>query len=103
MNKRPFTWLSLGALALLDLAALDDITTGVQPDFSTEWLMLILSVPLAYLLIERLRSARSVRRVALPDGEDAAIAELQQAYLTEKIDTEEYERRLDELLIRRKL
>ena len=37
----------------LDWAALDDITTGHQPDFVLEWTFLALSVPLLWMLIGR--------------------------------------------------
>ena len=44
-------------LLLLDLAALEDITTGVQPHFHYEYAMLAVSVPLLGWLIRRFVSA----------------------------------------------
>ena len=49
-------------LLLLDLAALDDITTGVQPHFYYEYGMLAVSLPLLGRLIWRVVSATRCRR-----------------------------------------
>ena len=46
------------ALAGLDYAALDDITTGSEPGFAAEWTMLILSVPIAWLVIRAFRNSQ---------------------------------------------
>ena len=32
-------------LVLLDFAALDDLTTGLEPNFVGEWVIVILSIP----------------------------------------------------------
>ena len=40
-------------LVLLDLAALDDITTGAEPNFYYEYAMLAVSVPLLGWLVRR--------------------------------------------------
>lgn len=40
-------------LVLLDLAALDDITTGAEPNFYGEYTMLAVSVPLLGWLVRR--------------------------------------------------
>ena len=53
----------LFALAALDYAALDDITTGSEPGFGAEWTMLILSVPIAWVVI---RSCRKSERAGTP-------------------------------------
>ena len=50
-------------LAGLDYAALDDITTGSQPGFAAEWTMLVLSVPIAWLVI---RGFRKTQRTGTP-------------------------------------
>ncbi|MCY4599367.1 MAG: hypothetical protein OXF27_05550 [Acidobacteria bacterium] len=44
-------------LLLIDLAALDDITTGVEPHFYYEYAMLAVSVPLLWWLVRRWVSA----------------------------------------------
>lgn len=41
-------------LLLLDYAALDDITTGSEPSFWGEYLVLILSIPLMLFLIYKI-------------------------------------------------
>ena len=49
------------ALLLLDVAALDDITTGNQPNFYAEYAMLGISMPLLAALVwilSRLRQRR---------------------------------------------
>jgi hypothetical protein len=104
--KRSSIWLLLAVLALLDLAALDDITTGTQPDFVSEWVMVLMSIPVGYFLIERLRRKHAVSAasdVAIPGGPDSEplsgkIAELQQSYVAGRIDLEQYERELDAVL-----
>ena len=58
MWDRASIWFFLVVLVLLDWAALDDITTGVEPDFRLEWGMLLLSVPAAYFLVKRLYRLR---------------------------------------------
>ena len=40
-------------LVLLDLAALDDITTGVEPHFYYEYAMIAVSLPLLWWLVRR--------------------------------------------------
>lgn len=37
-------------LILLDFAALDDITTGIESDFTLEFFMLLVSLPFLFLL-----------------------------------------------------
>ena len=49
-------------LLLLDFAALDDITTGVQPHFYYEYGMLAVSLPLLGWLVRRFVSATRRRR-----------------------------------------
>lgn len=44
-------------LLLIDLAALDDITTGVEPHFYYEYATLAVSVPLLLWLVRRWVSA----------------------------------------------
>ena len=46
------------ALAALDYAALDDITTGSEPGFAAEWTMLFLSVPIAWVVIRSFRKSQ---------------------------------------------
>ena len=58
MRDRGSIWFFLVVLALLDWAALDDITTGREPNFVLEWAMLLISVPIAYFLVVRLRPDR---------------------------------------------
>jgi hypothetical protein len=53
--NRSLAYTILAVLAFLDYAALDDITTGVEPNFTAEWVMLVVSVPITWLLIRRLR------------------------------------------------
>ena len=97
MSKRSlFAW--LGVLALLDFAALDDITTGNEPNFTTEWVMLLISVPIAFSIIQRLRTGTQPATPVLADPRERAIAELQQSFVDDVIDSEEYERKLDDLL-----
>ena len=40
-------------LLVLDLAALDDITTGAEPNFYREYAMLTVSIPLLAWLVRR--------------------------------------------------
>jgi hypothetical protein len=42
--KRALLWLGVIALVLLNWAALDDITTGNEPDFTLEWAIVTASV-----------------------------------------------------------
>ena len=51
--ERPAIAVVVLVLLLLDLAALDDITTGVQPHFYYEYGMLAVSLPLFLGLIRR--------------------------------------------------
>ncbi len=55
--ERAATAVAVAGLLLLDLAALDDITTGVQPHFYYEYAMLAVSVPLLGWLVRRYVSA----------------------------------------------
>ena len=59
MNRleKPAIAVAVLVLVLLDLAALDDITTGVQPHFYYEYAMLAVSVPLLVWLVRRYVSA----------------------------------------------
>ena len=60
MRKRALGFAILVALAAIDFAALDDITTGVQPTFTAEWTTLALSLPIAWLVVRWIRqSARA--------------------------------------------
>ena len=58
MSNRARGLIVLTALAALDFAALDDITTGVEPSFTAEWATLILSVPVAWLTLRWMRRPR---------------------------------------------
>lgn len=49
------------ALLILDYAALDDITTGNEPNFLLEYLFLVLSIPLFWFLGVRLIKAWKLR------------------------------------------
>ncbi len=54
---------ALGALIiLLDMAALDDITTGNEPDYSLEYAILVVSALLFAGLILYLRNRRACTR-----------------------------------------
>jgi hypothetical protein len=55
MSTRRLALIILFVLAALDYAALDDITTGFEPNFAAEWVMLVLSVPVGWLALRRLR------------------------------------------------
>ena len=55
--ERPAIAAAVLGLLLLDLAALEDITTGVQPHFHYEYAMLAVSVPLLGWLIRRFLGA----------------------------------------------
>jgi len=48
---RSFHYLALGAVLAVDWAALDDITTGNEPDFVGEFVALAVSVPILLLLV----------------------------------------------------
>lgn len=56
--RRSAYMVGLGAVGLLDLLALEDLTTGVQPSFLPELLILGASVPALYLLAKRLLGGR---------------------------------------------
>jgi len=43
-------------ILLLDFAALDDITTGNELNYTGEFLTLVFSLPLLYLLVKRVRN-----------------------------------------------
>jgi len=53
MKKVLFVTLILITLAL-DWAALDDITTGREPDFTAEYIILVVSVPILIFSISKL-------------------------------------------------
>lgn len=53
LRERRFLSVAVLGLVLLDLAALDDITTGVEPHFYAEYAMLAVSVPLLGWLVRR--------------------------------------------------
>ena len=53
LPERPALVVAILGLVLLDLAALDDITTGVQPRFYHEYAILAVSVPLLARLVRR--------------------------------------------------
>ena len=55
--ERPAIAVAVLGLLLLDLAALDDITTGVEPHFYYEYAMIAVSVPLLWWLVRRWISA----------------------------------------------
>ena len=55
--ERPAIAVAVLGLLLLDLAALDDITTGVEPHFYYEYAMIAVSVPLLWCLVRRWISA----------------------------------------------
>lgn len=48
--KKILMVLAVIALLVLDFLALDDITTGSEPDYAGEYLMLAVSIPLFFLL-----------------------------------------------------
>ena len=60
--ERPAIASAVLGFVLLDLAALDDITTGVQPHFYYEYAMLAVSVPLLGWLVRRFVSATRRRQ-----------------------------------------
>jgi len=47
--------LMLIVFVLLDLAALNDILQGIEPTLYQEWLMLLLSVPIIWIIVKRLK------------------------------------------------
>jgi hypothetical protein len=51
------------AVLALDWAALDDITTGHQPHFVIEYLMLLISIPVILHLLRRTRPKKVCPRV----------------------------------------
>ena len=55
--ERPAIAIAVLGLLLLDLAALDDITTGVEPHFYYEYAMIAVSLPLLWWLVRRWGSA----------------------------------------------
>ena len=55
MSNKTRGFIVLIALAALDFAAPDDITTGVEPNHVTEWVALTLSRPIAWLVVRWLR------------------------------------------------
>ena len=55
--ERPAITIAVLGLLLLDLAALDDITTGVEPHFYYEYAMIAVSLPLLWWLVRRWVSA----------------------------------------------
>ena len=57
LRERPVLSVVVLALVLPDLAALDDITTGVQPHFYYEYAMIAVSLPLLWWLVRRWVSA----------------------------------------------
>ena len=61
MRRRGLFGALLGLLAL-DWAALDDILTGSEPGFFTEWLVLTASVPAIVVLVRELLRTRHSSR-----------------------------------------
>ena len=55
--ERPAIAVAVLGLVLLDLAALDDITTGVEQHFYYEYAMIAVSVPVLWWLVRRWISA----------------------------------------------
>ena len=55
--ERPAITIAVLGLLLLDLAALDDITTGVEPHFYYEYAMIAVSLPPLWWLVRRWVSA----------------------------------------------
>ena len=54
MSKKLLLWLIIGDILLLDYTALDDITTGNEPNFMEEYAILILSALFfTYLVLKR--------------------------------------------------
>jgi len=57
--KKIWVWLIVFTLLLLDWAALDDITTGQEPNYAGEYAILIISVIIfVFLGILKIRSKR---------------------------------------------
>ena len=57
LRERPAIAIAVLRLLLLDLAALDDITTGVELYFCYEYAMSAVSLPLLWWLVRRWGSA----------------------------------------------
>ena len=60
--KKLARWGFITAILLLDFAALDDITTGNEPDYSGEYAILILSVFIFVFLIYKKVRTRNSRK-----------------------------------------
>ena len=56
MKKSKLLVVLMFFVLFLDYAALDDITTGNEPNNVGEYLTLIISIPIFYLLIKRIRN-----------------------------------------------
>lgn len=60
--QRPVIAVAVMGLVLLALAALDDITTGAEPNFYYEYAMLVVSFPLLVWLARRHLSATGTKQ-----------------------------------------
>lgn len=60
--KKYLLWALIIDLLALDWMALDDITTGNEPSYVGEWIVILLSIPLLGLVLRRLLLRKKVSK-----------------------------------------